>query len=261
MLNEVKAVYSGAEGDLWELLMGEQIHIGGFQSSQDLATKAGIGEGMNGVDLCCCSGAGMRFLVRFRGAQSMVGVDGTPTVVERGRARCEKEGLADRIRFVLADVCESGLPTGGSDFVWGEDAWCYVEDKNLLISEAARMVRPGGTVAFTDWVSGSVAMTKEERERFLTFMKFPNIQSIAGYCQAMKSNGLDVRVAEDTGRFAPSVQLYMGMATQQLTYDVLRVLDFNSDVLQALAGEIAFMYELALAGKVAQAAFVAVKPS
>ena len=28
-LDNVKAVYSGAEGALWELIMGEQIHIGG----------------------------------------------------------------------------------------------------------------------------------------------------------------------------------------------------------------------------------------
>ena len=32
-LADMQAVYSGAEGDLWELIMGEQIHIGGFQSS------------------------------------------------------------------------------------------------------------------------------------------------------------------------------------------------------------------------------------
>jgi len=51
-LEDVQAVYDGAEGDLWELVMGEQIHIGGFVSSMDLAERAGIGGGMTGVDLC-----------------------------------------------------------------------------------------------------------------------------------------------------------------------------------------------------------------
>ena len=32
-LSDVQAVYDGAEGDLWELVMGEQIHIGGMASS------------------------------------------------------------------------------------------------------------------------------------------------------------------------------------------------------------------------------------
>ena len=80
-LKEVQAVYTGPEGELWELIMGEQIHIGGFASSMDLAEKAGIGPGMKGVDLCCCNGAGMRFLVRFRDIARMKGVDATQKVV------------------------------------------------------------------------------------------------------------------------------------------------------------------------------------
>jgi ubiquinone/menaquinone biosynthesis C-methylase UbiE len=146
-LADVQAVYSGPEGDLWELVMGEQIHIGGFRSSMALAEKAGIGEGTTGVDLCCCNGAGMRFLVRFRGVEKMQGVDATKKVVESGRERCRDEGFDGKIEFILADVCESGLPSGSVDFVWGEDAWCYVVDKRKLIAEAARMVRPGGVIA------------------------------------------------------------------------------------------------------------------
>ena len=151
-LREVKNVYDGPEGVLWELIMGEQIHIGGFASSMDLAEKAGIGSDMNGVDLCCCNGAGMRFLVRFRGVARMHGIDATEAVVEQGRQRCEQEGLADKIEFTLADVCDSGLADASADFVWGEDAWCYVVDKDKLISEAARIIEPGGTIAFTDWI-------------------------------------------------------------------------------------------------------------
>ncbi len=92
-LKNVQDVYGGPEGDLWELVMGEQIHIGGFASSMRLAEKAGIGSGMIGVDLCCCNGAGMRFLIRFRNVDGMTGVDATEKVVERGRRRCTDEGL------------------------------------------------------------------------------------------------------------------------------------------------------------------------
>jgi len=87
-------------------------------------------------------------------------------------ARCQEEGLADRIDFRLADVCESGLPDGQADFVWGEDAWCYVVDKSKLIAEAARIVKPGGVIAFTDWVEGSAGLSNEEAAAFLLGMKF-----------------------------------------------------------------------------------------
>ncbi len=50
-LAEVQNVYSGPEGELWELIMGQQVHIGGFRSSMDLAQRAGIQAGWSGVDL------------------------------------------------------------------------------------------------------------------------------------------------------------------------------------------------------------------
>lgn len=258
-LDDVKAVYSGPEGDLWELIMGQQIHIGGFVSSMDLAERAGIAPGTSGIDLCCCAGAGMRFLVRFRGVARMQGVDATPAIVERGRRRTEDEGLADRITFTLADVCQSGLPDAEADFVWGEDAWCYVVDKPKLIAEAARLVKPGGLIAFTDWVEGPAGLGETEAERLLKFMKFPNIQDIPGYAELLRENGCDVLVAEDTGRFPAYVDLYLNMLGMQLSYDALRIVNFDMPLLESLGGEMKFMQELAHADIIAQGIFVARK--
>ena len=258
-LKDVQAVYSGPEGDLWELIMGEQIHIGGFTSSMDLAEKAGITPGTTGVDLCCCNGAGMRFLVRFRDVARMHGVDATGTVVERGWQRCEKEGLSERIEFTLADVCDSGLEGDSADFVWGEDAWCYVVDKDKLIAEAARIVKPGGTIAFTDWVAGEASLSDAEAQRFLRFMKFPNVQSLGGYRDLLEAQGCHVIAAKDTGRFAPYVDLYLNMLSMQLTYDALRIIGFDREMMNAMAAEMAFMQQLAHAGKIAQGLFVARK--
>ena len=257
-LENVKAVYSGPEGILWELIMGEQVHIGGLQSSMDLAEKASIREGMHGIDLCCCTGAGMRFLTRFKKVASMRGVDATNKMVELGQLRCSNEGYGS-ISFVLADACDSGLPSESADFVWGEDAWCYVEDKAKLIAEAARLVKPGGIVAFTDWVEGSAGLTTEEANRFMTFMKFPNVQDIEGYSALLKRNGCQVKVAEDTGRFGPYVDLYLDMLNKQLTYDALKIIGFNMPLMQAMGGEMMFMQQLAHARKIAQGIFIAQK--
>jgi SAM-dependent methyltransferase len=258
-LDEVQAVYSGPEGQLWELIMGEQIHIGGFVSSMDLAEKAGISAGTKGTDFCCCNGAGMRFLVRFRDVAQMHGVDATEKVVEQGRRRCEQEGLSGKIEFTLADVCDSGLENASADFVWGEDAWCYVVDKEKLISEAARIVRPAGVIAFTDWIEGKAGLADAEAERFLTFMKFPNVQDHEGYSKLLAANGCEVIAAEDTGRFGPYADLYLNMLNMQLTYDTLKIIGFDSDLMKSMAAEMTFMQQLAHAGKIAQGLFVARK--
>jgi SAM-dependent methyltransferase len=189
----------------------------------------------------------------------MHGVDATETVVERCRERSKAEGLGARIDVTLADVCDSGLPGDGADFVWGEDAWCYVVDKTKLIAEAARMVKRGGTIAFTDWVEGPAGLSEKEAERFLAFMKFPNIQDIAGYTSLLEANGCDVKVAEDTQQFAPHVDIYLDMLNKQLTYDALKIIGFDMELMGAMGGEMVFMQGLAHAGKIAQGRFVATK--
>lgn len=260
-LKDVQAVYDGPEGELWELIMGEQIHLGGLASSLALAERAGIGAGLSGVDLCCCTGAGMRFLIRFRGVARMTGVDVTPKMIQRGQQRCVEEGLADRIRFVQAEVCHSGLPAGGADFVWGEDAWCYVADKPRLIAEAARLVKPGGVIAFTDWIEGPNALTNAEADRFLRFMKFPSYANREDYTQLLQTNGCEILAAEDTERFAPCMDLYLAMLSQQLTYDALKIIGFDQPLMEQLGGEMQFIQGLARREKIIQGLFVARKRS
>ncbi len=258
-LSDVQAVYSGPEWELWELLMGEQIHVGGLQSTMQLAEAAEIGPGTSGVDLCCCTGAGMRALVRLRNVDRMHGVDATEAVVRAGRQRCEKAGLADRIDFVLADACATGLQSGCADFVWGEDAWCYVINKPALIAEAVRLVKPGGLIAFTDWLAGPHGMSDVEMERLLRFMKFPDIQIVAGYTELLTKAGCEVVTAESTGFFAPCVDMYVEMVDRQLTYDALRILGFDAEKLSAVGEEMRFMQRLAHQGKIIQGRLVARK--
>ena len=256
-LAEVVSAYSGPQTEFMQLLFGQQLHIGGMKASLDLAERAGIKPGLIGVDLCCCIGAGMRWLVRSREVASMVGVDATEAVVERGRRLTREEGLDDRVRFIVADACHSGLPSDSADFVWSEDAWCYVADKPGLIAEAARIVRKGGVIAFTDWVEGPARLSDAEAQRFLGMMTFANVEDIAGYVRILSDSGCEVRVAEDTGRFASHFELYLNMIEMQLAYDVLRTVAFRTDLMETLIEGFRLLGEMARAGKIAQARFVA----
>src|SRR5260370_4361381 len=240
-LAEVTSVYSSVQGDFMQLIFGQQIHIGGMKASIDLADRAGIADGLSGIDLCCCVGAGMRFLVRSRNVASMVGVDATETVVERGRRLTHEEGLDERVGFIHADACQSGLPSASARFVWLEDAWCYVPDRPKVIAEAACMVRAGGGGAFTDWVEGPAGLTDSEAKRFLGMMTFANVQDTAGYVSLLSESGCEVHIAEDTRRFASHFELYLKMIEMQLTYDVLRTLAFQTGLLQTLIDGFRFL--------------------
>ena len=157
--------------------MGKQIDIGAASSTMELAKKVGLGPGMKGVDLNCNNGGGMRCLVRLCGVDQMTGVDLTRKVVETGIKRTKEEKLSDKITFINKNSLENGLPDNSADFVYSKDAWCYIPDKQDIIDQAVRIVKPGGTICFTDWIEGD-GLSDEEAQRFLSLMTFPAIPTV-----------------------------------------------------------------------------------
>jgi hypothetical protein len=126
-----------------------------------------------------------------------------------------------------------------------------------LIAEAARIVRSGGVIAFTDWVEGPAGLSDSEAQGFLSLMTFANIEDIAGYAKLLSANGCKVSAAEDTGRFASHADLYLNMIEMQLMYDALRPLGFRTDLLETFLTGFRSLAQLARAGKIAQARFIA----
>ena len=102
-------------------------------------------------------------------------------------------------------------------------------------------------------------MSGEEAERYLRFMKFPNVLDLDDYCALLDEGGCTVGAAEDTGRFASHVDLYLDMLNMQLTYDALKRIGFDMDLMQALGGEMGFIQQLAHDQKICQGRFVATK--
>ena len=82
-VNDVSEVYAGPGGKLWELLMGEQIHVGGPEQTDLLARKAEIdkaGQNFALLDICSALGGPARHLAEKYGIK-VVGLDITPEMV------------------------------------------------------------------------------------------------------------------------------------------------------------------------------------
>ena len=258
---EVTDFYNGDGGSIVALVMGELAHVGGLRSTLELAALAGIGPGDHGVDLGCNQGAGMRALIRLCGVESMTGIDLSAAMVDRGRQRCEELGFGESVLFVVADACTSGQPTNSADFAWSEDAWVYVVDKERVVAEAARMVRPGGLIAFTDWVIGPQELDDDEAGLLLASMSFPSIASIDDYVRILERTGCSVSTAEDTECFGEAMTQITNILERQLEYDALQILDFDSEGLATVREGFRWLAELGHDGKIAQARFVASVPS
>jgi SAM-dependent methyltransferase len=187
----------------------------------------------------------------------MVGVELAATQVERGREAARAQGLDDRVTFVVGDATATELPDGGADFVWGEDAWCYVPDKAALVAEAARLLRPGGAIACTDWVEGPAGLSDADAEHVLQLMTFPSLATIDDYRDLCAAAGCDVVVAEDTGRFGPAFELYVEVLRRQLRFDALELLGSGEELVDLVTDQLAGLARLGAEQRLAQVRLVA----
>jgi ubiquinone/menaquinone biosynthesis C-methylase UbiE len=204
----VNEVYEGTGGILWEMLMGEEIHVGGEKETEVLAKKAGITAATRVLDVCSALGGPARHLAKKIGC-SVVGLDATPKMHQEAIRRTKKAGLEEKITYRLGNALDIPFRAGTFDVVWGQDAWCYVTDKERLIRECARVVKPGGVVAFTDWLETGY-MSEELWIALNTFMVFPYLETLEGYAKLVELAGLNVVEREDlTPDFAWHVQTYL----------------------------------------------------
>ncbi|MBQ0867566.1 class I SAM-dependent methyltransferase [Streptomyces smyrnaeus] len=82
----------------------------------------------------------------FPGAET-VAVDSTPGLLERARARAEREGLASRITTREAEL-PAGLPDlGTAELIWTSNVVHHLGDQRAALETFASALRPGGVLA------------------------------------------------------------------------------------------------------------------
>ena len=178
-IDDVKQVYSGPVGILWEMLMGEHIHVGGEKETKILAEKASLSKDKTILDVCSALGGPARYLAENYGC-IVVGLDATQNMVDEAIRRTEHKPYASRITYEFGNAIDMPFKKETFDVVWGQDAWCYVTDKNRLIKEAYRVLKTNGTIAFTDWLMIR-DLTEKEWYELNEFMAFPYMETIKGY--------------------------------------------------------------------------------
>ncbi|UWX57163.1 methyltransferase domain-containing protein [Chlorobaculum sp. MV4-Y] len=255
-IGNVSEVYDGAGGILWEMLMGEQIHVGAESETDVLANKAGVTEQTHLLDVCSALGGPARYLARNYGCR-VTGLDATRRMDEEANRRTKAEGLSDKINYVLGNALDMPFPAGTFDVVWGQDAWCYITDKQRLIEECARVLKPGGVLAFTDWLE-SGPMTEEEVMALNTFMVFPYMETLDGYAALTEQAGLTVVEKEDlTPDFATYVQGYLDMVQNDFRQAIID--NYGKEMYDAVEQGITLWRDASAAGKVGRGRLIARK--
>lgn len=223
----VGALYTDMFGtQIYELIWGDNIHPGGLEETKILAQKAGIKKGQKILDICSGLGGPARYLAGTYGC-SVVGIDILEPHYNEAVKRTKGAGLGHLVSFRLGNAMELPFDDASFDVVWGQDAWCHVPDKAKLIAEAARVLKKGGIIAFTDHLE-TEKITAELRELMLP-LAIPNLQTLPGYLTLLRSEGFTILSQEDIGK---------EMGEQYRQSNIILENKFKDEVIRLLGQEI-----------------------
>jgi cyclopropane fatty-acyl-phospholipid synthase-like methyltransferase len=104
------------------------------------------------LDLGCGLGATLRSFAQRLPQAWLLGITRVPWQVENARALNHAAGCGERVSVVEGDYEETVLPSASYDGVYALESSCHAHgaDKAALLTEAHRLLRPGGRLVVSD---------------------------------------------------------------------------------------------------------------
>lgn len=141
---------------------GEDIHIGIYEQPNEaiagashrtllqMADQLGpLEEDTRVLDLGAGYGGAGRFLTERYGCK-VTCLNLSETQNERNRSINAERGLSERVEVVHGNFEELPFIDQSYDVVWSQDAFLHSAQRERVLEEVARVLRPGGRVIFTD---------------------------------------------------------------------------------------------------------------
>ncbi len=191
--------------------IGTTKHMGGFETTKALIELCHVGRDTYVLEVGCGVGATACYMAKEHGCR-VVGIDLRESMIARSNERAKEQGVADLVEFRVADAQELPFDDALFGAVICESVATFIEDKQRVISECARVTMPGGYVGMNEeiWI-------KPPPQRLIEFVKHTwdirsDVLTADGWAGLLKSAGLGdivVRTYEfDTRREATQVRRY-----------------------------------------------------
>lgn len=127
----------------------DEFHIGGVAATKALVGQMGLKPGTMLLDIGSGVGGPARFVANNVGAD-VTGIDLTQSYVDIAASLSERTGMAGKTRFVQGSALDMPFADASFDAAIILHVGMNLPDKPGLMSEAARVLRPGGVFAVYD---------------------------------------------------------------------------------------------------------------
>ncbi len=193
---------------------GEDIHVGLYDSDEEPIAAASrrtvqrmsevlgpLDESARVLDLGAGYGGSMRYLAREFGCRC-VALNLSEVENARDREKNAEQGLEKLIEVVDGDFTNLPYEDGSFDVVWSQDAILHSGDRARVCAEAARVLKPGGRLIFTDPMQSDDA-DPERLQPIYDRIHLDSLGSPGFYRQTLQALGLEEVTWEDHGDQLP----------------------------------------------------------
>jgi cyclopropane fatty-acyl-phospholipid synthase-like methyltransferase len=196
-----------------DLFPHDQDHYGGLAATDELARGAQITSGARVADFCAGLGGTVRYLAH-KYAANVTGIELTPSRVAGAQELTRRVGLQDRAQVVEGNAMSVPLESGIMDAVVSQEAFCHVPDPGKALSEAFRILRKDGRLAFTDWIANE-QLSADDAQLMWEGMAIQPLRSIPDYRRLVEGSGFKIHSATDlTADWGPILKERLAMYQQ-----------------------------------------------
>lgn len=193
---------------------GEDIHIGLYESDDEPIADAsrrtvrhmagklsGLGPDTRVLDLGAGYGGSMRYLAAEFGCHC-VALNLSEVENDRDRQMNREQGLDHLIDVVDGDFTNLDYDDDSFDVIWSQDAILHSGDRERVLAEAVRVLKPGGQMVFTDPMQADDAPT-DQLQPIYDRIHLDSLGSPGFYRESLSGLGLTEREFDDHSEQLP----------------------------------------------------------
>lgn len=216
VVETARSYYNSDDADnfYFHIWGGEDIHIGLYERADEPIADASrrtvermsqllpdLEQHSRVLDLGAGYGGSMRFLARRFGCRC-VALNLSEVENERNRQISRRQGLDELIEVIDGDFAHLPYDDEHFDVVWSQDAILHSDDRGRVCAEAARVLKPGGHLIFTDPMQADDAPV-DKLKPIYDRLHLDSLASPGFYRQALAELGMELVTFEDHGGQLP----------------------------------------------------------
>ncbi|RLD21025.1 MAG: hypothetical protein DRI71_09630 [Bacteroidetes bacterium] len=177
MKQDVAAYYNQTQNHYqrwWHLSKGMALHYGLWynntgnflealtNTNKHLAELANINKGNKVLDAGCGVGGAAIFLANKFNAD-VLGITLSDLQIKTAQGNARKHKVAALTKFKKLDYCNTGLNNGSFDVIWACESSSSAADKQQMVDEWFRLLKPGGKLVLSDFFRANEKQSEKDQ--------------------------------------------------------------------------------------------------